>query len=811
MLLMCLPPAALSTPVSLGLAVRLPTTSHNKMAEFDACHTPSPLDYFAHIRHLHLEPWFVELAYSSSSLVSEPLNSKVAEYLVSKEFDLIVRSYPLLLSSQERTNTPGVLGRYISTIFQHEVPWCLASPILGQLQSLTIHHTFSLRHFVGVTDRLESLEMVRVLFQDIVDGLFSDPDKTVRYDKYETAAWELVGFVQGHARLFPGRLKTVYCFVEDMLQWEEHSYMRDIWMEIYRILPPFERLTVLGKDDWMRLMVHRNSTDLGHVQMVNGFEMPVSWYDTLSNGLPILQRCRALRTIKCELFPDSHRPFRWAAQEKRALEELESLAMIGGGVSGKRFLPESSQGLSRELVQLEDVHITNFDPLRCDNIDDIVFAFSRTLKQLTICVLEQHDISLPDSLHLGQGWVSLPLLTRLTLKVHLNRLVIDPNLFAQCPNLTDIFIADRTWQYNCRDIIPCSAAKLTDLRSMVLSGWSALTFNPSTLFSTTQLVDLKLSLQQNSSESEDYRGFIPHPNEIHQSYGMLSDPKLPDTHQQTEAEHSAGDAADGSIFLRPQWTWDWHLPHLTCLVLESEIAYLFQFKMLFGCPALETLKLELRSTVRSSHARFISASEFVLLPPTVVSQKNNDDDLSSSSSSSAQSPHGGILCLPTLQSFELNGSWVIGEPLLEQLLMTMFPNLTTFTLQEWYFTTLRCLFSLIKAKVIFPKGSPSRRRKPCPIYPYLTYNKNNNKGSDDEGGEELELNVGMTIPTRIALSKLGWKFIGDPNCRTEDEHMEAAKEFNELGIVISHTIGRGHFARLSLVQPNEGGDIGLFD
>ena len=77
MLLNHLPPASLLTPASLGLAAFQSTASNIKASAFDACHTPSPLGYFAHIRHLNLELWFFDLTYSF--LVSEPLNSEAAE------------------------------------------------------------------------------------------------------------------------------------------------------------------------------------------------------------------------------------------------------------------------------------------------------------------------------------------------------------------------------------------------------------------------------------------------------------------------------------------------------------------------------------------------------------------------------------------------------------------------------------------------------------------------------------------------------------------------------------------------------------
>ncbi|KAF9111739.1 hypothetical protein BGX30_007495, partial [Mortierella sp. GBA39] len=46
---------------------------------------------------------------------------------------------------------------------------------------------------------------------------------------------------------------------------------------------------------------------------------------------------------------------------------------------------------------------------------------------------------------------------------------------------------------------------------------------------------------------------------------------------------------------RPVWTWDWNLPKLTELRLESEHAYRFQFRMLGGTPSLVELSINCRS------------------------------------------------------------------------------------------------------------------------------------------------------------------------------------------------------------------------
>lgn len=364
------------------------------------------------------------------------------------------------------------------------------------------------------------------------------------------------------------------------------------------------------------------------------------------------------------------------------------------------------------------------------------------------------------------------------------------------------------WRYNCQDIFPCSPAKLASVRSIVLSGWTALTFNPATLSSTTQLAVLELTLQQPSTDFAVYRGFILPVNEIYQSYDMLSDPNIPHN-QQVEAEtglETGGGATDGSMVLRPQWTWNWHLPHLTRLVLESEIAYLFQFRMLFGCPALKKLKLDIRSTVQSSHVRFISAADLVLSPPPISQSK---DGLSSSFSSS--SPSGKELCLPSLHTLDLNGAWVVNERVLKQLLMTTFPNLSLFTLQEWHFKTLKCLSHLIRTNAIFPKGSPSRRRRSRRVSPRISIIDNQDDVGDGDDGKEPDLFLGATKSTRTVLSRLGWTF-GFSNCVTEDERREAEEVQNELGIKMMSCHGNNHIVQLFLLNPCSGDeDLRLFD
>ncbi|KAG0378130.1 hypothetical protein BGX24_004679 [Mortierella sp. AD032] len=802
MLLDSLPSASLPTGLSVALAVSTTTTAtttittpetetiaatiidNEELIVHLSSSTPSsPFDYQTYIRHINLEPGFVEVAFPL--LYERIFHDSILGYIATKTFDDIYQAQPLSTRyGRPGLNEPGVLYRYYISILHHEIIWCLAFPILEQLQSLTIQHTYSLNQFMNVVDRLRSLEEVRFSFMDVQGYIFQDPDWDTMISRGETAAWEMVRFVQEHARLFSGRLKTVHCF-NDSHQWNDWSFVKDVKQEIYRTLPPLSKPTHLEKDNWLQIMAHPDSTDLGHVWMVDGGGMPAMWYDAIcNNGQSILQRCRAMRVLKLELFLASQGPFQWAVQEKRDLEEF---AATGRSFYSDHEATFQSAHRTHGLLQLEDITITGFDHDRTMAINDIVFAFSGTLKRLAIDSLERPPSILPEPLHLGQGWVSLPVLTHLTLKIDMNRLVIDPDLLTQCLNLTDVLISDWTLQYRCQDIIPCSSANITSLQSLKLRGWSALTFNPATLSSTTQLAVLELTLQQMDLNPSIYQGFLPPVMEICRSYG-IQDCVSSSSSQTNEQAEDIDNGTTVRRILRPQWTWDWYLPRLTRLVLETEFAILFEFKMLVGCPALEFLRLEMRSTVRGSHTRTLAETDFLILP--TVTHAN--DDLSSSSADAAMSattyttrpPPCERLCLPSLQSLDLFGAWVIDELVLRQLFQVTFPNLATFVLQEWHFNTFRSLFNLIKTGSILPKGDRKRRLTPSTITTLSSHDTNHVE--DDEGNPKLI--IAPSTPSRAALTRLGWKFVGGPNCSTKDEVAETVQYHKDIGVMFAHYV-----------------------
>ncbi|KAG0210523.1 hypothetical protein BGX33_004840 [Mortierella sp. NVP41] len=251
----------------------------------------------------------------------------------------------------------------------------------------------------------------------------------------------------------------------------------------------------------------------------------------------------------------------------------------------------------------------------------------------------------------GLGWIDLPALTSLDLRTPRHRLEMDELLLSHCPNVTNVKVADETSEYSCQAIVPCLTAHLPQLKVLSLRGWSALTFHPATLHSTTDLRFLRLAMKRTDC------CFIPPVDELNRSYGLEDDLQV----------------APPSI-VRPQWTWDWYLPQLTDLQLTSEFAYLFQFKMLQRCSALEDLRLKMR-TNDGDHTRQLTEA-----------------DLFVSGASSQER-----IVAPALRNLDMVGHWVIENPvILSQFLGLMFPVLGRLVIRGWEGVTVGSLVKVLR-------------------------------------------------------------------------------------------------------------------
>lgn len=363
--------------------------------------------------------------------------------------------------------------------------------------------------------------------------------------------------------------------------------------------------------------------------------------------------------------------FKWAVDERRLAEQKQGqdvLSMVADRLEALRGGTLHGRELRRRgLVPLEEINMSGLVASVADELRDMTVAFSSTLKNIECICYGETD---SPTFRLGNGWVELPVLTHLSLGLSTEGSFCDPRLLCNCPNVVSVLLYDKTCEYQCEDIEPSLPAQFARLDSLTLKGMPALSFHPATLHSATKLTNLSLTGNKYAAEEDFYyewfQGeaddftnpycFIPRTDDIYRSYGIQGDA----TYSWTPS------------IIRPNWTWDWHLPCLVSLILSSEIAFLFQFRMLQGCPALRTLELEIR-TFRSSHSRTITDAD--LFTPT-----------------------GDPIIAPSLTKLRLHGPWTFtSSTIAHQFLTGMFPSLVFLSALDWVGLSLRDMVGIVRS------------------------------------------------------------------------------------------------------------------
>ncbi|KAF9141382.1 hypothetical protein BGX30_004929 [Mortierella sp. GBA39] len=676
-LLSCLPLATL--PKALVLAL---TTDHRYLPPPT---TASPLDYLAHVRHLNMDTSASLTTGCSLSTLDIP--PEQLAYIRTEEFKNRYRSNPFSARYIDRSRfdtNRQILLQFFHVVLHQEAVWYLAHPILEQLQSFTIPFMSTIKQYHEVVDRFKSLVTIRFAMSEKYDVPYNNLLPPEKGSNDDIANQDMVRFVQAHALVCKGRLRSVVCL--EISRWGSINmeYADGIRRDIFQLLPPLSKPTRLTMDNWVQFSAHPESTDLTRVREFVSEGMPKSWEDIIFNDRSPFQRCRALERLDVDKI--HAKTFKWAVQEKRDLNGTDKNIAIGSshGRRGTPMLEETAPPLHQThgLVPLEVVKVRRLVVPGADDINDILFAFSHSLRDVSINTQIPVSLNLPKSIQLGQGWIDLPILTRLSLNLGSNRLVVDSEALSRCPSLTLLRLRDLTLEYSCQDIVPCPPAHLDQLDFLHLSGWPALTFDPATLSSATRLTYLSIQVRPWHHEHFDQApSFIPPVVELDRSYGFQSE--------------SASTTDDWMLeMVRPLWTWDWHFPLLTSLSLSSEFAFLFEFRMLSGCPALRTMTLDMRSSTSEEHTRRIADEDLWI----ITDDNANVKDLSDQPSTPSSQLTTEFLCAPALTQLELNGEWVIENDIMPDFLTGMFPRVTDMYLNGWTSTTtVESLFELVRA------------------------------------------------------------------------------------------------------------------
>ncbi|OAQ32712.1 hypothetical protein K457DRAFT_16276 [Linnemannia elongata AG-77] len=624
----------------------------------------SARDYTVHVRYIN------PIGFSSVFPESQ-ISPRIAQYLKSLE-----EEEERIMGIELDRLPPGYLERFqnkwdlvlrcFHVELYRQVIWHIAEPILEQLRGLRIPLS-DIDRYLEVVGRFESLEQVTFILDEPFDfdakrvahrpmhpewvsirrkGRDSDGKVQGQWtgeERKAEAMRKVVEFVREHVRLFGDRLTKATC--KDGYFWPDapQSFPEDIQVEILASIPPTPKLKSLSHSERPLVKAHPKTIDFCWVESID-----LSWFgkpvcEGLSNDW-VLPRCRRLKSLSTP--PLGSDTFKWAVQEKRDLDSIVSCSTTStADMSNQEGRPAY---IEYGLVPLERIEIKEgrSRPLCDEEVNDIAIAFSQTITSLRIEGERRTwsaDTTPLRHFHFGRGWVDMLAVTELHLYMQESdhRVVLDRELLAHCPNITSIKIKDRTRDYDFSEIVPCLPTYLPRLRELDLCGWSALTFDPETLSLTPGLRNLTIG-----TVTSNWRiAFIPPITELYRSFGILE-----------ETEEEEGVEENGERIVRPRWTWDWYLPMLEYLYLLGEFAYLFQFKMLTGCPQLWCLTLDIRTNDYNGHPRVITEADLSIAGAGETRERIVVE---------------GVRCL------SLRGNWVVdSESILSQFLVDMFPNVT---------------------------------------------------------------------------------------------------------------------------------------
>ncbi|KAF9545499.1 hypothetical protein EC957_010915 [Mortierella hygrophila] len=644
---------------------------------------PSTFDYLRHIRHLRLGSW----AIAHHTTDKQRLSNSKPDILEDQDFQ---RQWQLdhALIGCESMAMEEVLrnSRYWVLAFQ-EANWALASPILEQLRSLTIPVS-DIQRYHGVVSRLRRLESVDIVMDTVLTrpskyrdmfALTSEQQGELN-SRLDATFKFMISFFRDHAALFPNQLKTAQ-FHDGRFWMQAPQQCPDlIQFKVFEMLPPLARTRILTTTELLQSLAHPLSSAVSCIKDIVQEQGPKRWLLRPENSQQYLQQCRSLKSLALVEVPKGI--FSWAADErlrkdKLAGDTITNIITTTGDLHKRHELSaQDSKGsaiLEHHLPPLSAVTLQDGSPTFPDDLDDLAFAFSKTLRCLTVRASTLNPLPEPKPVLYGQRWVDLPVLTHLSLDVGYCRLVIDRALFTHCPNLETLALTDNTMVYYCRDLVPCLPADFPRINKIQLKGWSALTFDAATLHTTPNLTDLSITMHCVYFSVQ----FIPPLEELDRSFGIAGDSTTTTTNDAAELTAPA--------IPRSVWTWDWYLPQLKTLTLTVEFALRFQFRMLRGCPSLHILSLDC-SSVHKTHMRTVTTAD--LFSPTSPNEISDNEQGTSSAETR--------ITAPALQKLTMFGRWVVQDAILSEFLTGMFPELQDLTMARWSGCTLEGFVDMVR-------------------------------------------------------------------------------------------------------------------
>ncbi|KAG0046511.1 hypothetical protein BGZ83_008328 [Gryganskiella cystojenkinii] len=691
---------------------------------------------------------------------------------------LKIMSMVFASQSQLTLGLPINMGHFrqaaLATSIRRDLTWVFCSPVMENVEVLTIPLS-DIDRYLACVSEFRSLINVSFLMDEflapsiVLDmrtnmfhgnngaGIFGqsamggppvdqglEVAKRAMITKLNQQFKTMFEFLIQHLVHFPKQLQRADC--PPNLTWPQSVTRcpKEILEELQSLLPVANRVSIIDYTNLIQVTSHIQETNLESVEEI---KLQRSEPHGAAHKLMIknLNRCRGLKRLSAQ-YPGPG-AFKWAVEDRLAWDRHHaSVAATAAAIRTRSEIKSVHSSVPPvlpplPLVPLETICIHT--PTKQD-LDDIVFAFGATLKDLSATVGPpefhlQAKAAEKDNAVAGQPitpvfldfqiaaepcWSQLSALTKISLDaMERIRFVIEPDFFTSLVSSRTNCTADQGFHinfkdenipssdnedktgnnshkleslrivdssggpYRCQDIHNCEpflepSPKITHIE---LVGYPALVFHPDSLLQTPNLHQLRLGPSMHHISR-----FIPPVEELKASFRDISDETLLSPIETPALGHRAA------------WTWDWRLPHLKLLELSGEFAFLFKFQMLVSCPSLESLNISIY-TKDGLHKRVLSVQDFM----TKSSVSNSDNENGHQSE---------FITALSLKELTLIGPWFLNDETIQVMYgcsmnrTAVFPKLTR--LSE---TIISAGYSL-KVWLALMQGLPDLKTVYCGLY-----------------------------------------------------------------------------------------------
>ncbi|KAK9766797.1 hypothetical protein K7432_003849 [Basidiobolus ranarum] len=390
---------------------------------------------------------------------------------------------------------------------------------------------------------------------------------------------DAIRFIKIHVKVFDDTLTEIK--IPDLTDLKFDGIRSNVRIsDIIRILKRPQVIDVADSYDFCQFI--QGPID-NRLRVLNGPFMRYSEGVQDWDSASLLQRCPKLEKIRfSSTEPNS---FRWAVERRDSLINSDS---------------SSSNQPAIKLAPLQDVHIMYQNCAALPIVQDIIYAFRDTIKNID---MTDHQPSGLGPEPLCWDWL-LPNLVKILIN-QADFALFDFGSLNFCPSLEELCLISRYEHFGRSSNSSSSSGTVTD-------------FGP-----VLRLPNLrKIRLEHGVSYQFNFDSL---------KYSPL-------------LESLILKESGSCLPIRPEnspcwaWTWDWNLPHLKQLDLAGESAILFQFRFLESCPPLEHLTLSTERYHRSLSLDEIPKTNFSFRSKYVIPGVSNN----------------GFSCSP---KYVLNGRW----------------------------------------------------------------------------------------------------------------------------------------------------------